>query len=95
MTNVIYLDFADHTKAVIYSADVYSVDMKKYQFHVLASSMTEAYYAFVAEYILLNVSVVRCMAIYLGLAEQRGSFQTPEKVWQMPDRSAFGASQCS
>jgi hypothetical protein len=95
MTSVIYVDFAEHNRVVSYSADVYSADMKKYQFQVLASSMTEAYYSFVVEYVSLNVSVVRCMAIYLGLSEQRDSLQSPEKVWQMPDRSANGASQCS
>jgi len=88
MTNVIYVDFADHNKAVSYSADVYSVDMEKYQFQVLASSMTEAHYAVFSEYVTLNVSKLRCMAIYLGLAEQRGSLQAPEKVWQIPDRWA-------
>ena len=90
MSNVIHVNFGARNSERTFSADVYSFDMKKYRFQVVARSITEAYYAFVAEAVLHGVNVIRCIAIYFGLAEQRGSFQVPAKVWQQYDPTAGG-----
>jgi hypothetical protein len=82
VSNIIHVDFKLRMAVRTFNADVYSFDMKKYRFQVVAASVTEAYYAFVAEAVLHGVNVIRCIAIYLGLAEQRGTHQVPVEVWQ-------------
>lgn len=90
MSNIIHVNFCARKSERAFSADVYSFDMKKYRFQVVATSLTEAYYAFVAEAVLHGVNVIRCIAIYLGLSEHRGSYQLPAKVWQQYDPTAGG-----
>lgn len=88
MSNIIHVDFSARKAERAFSADVYSFDMKKYRFQVVAASITEAYYAFVSEAVFHDINVIRCIAIYLGLAEQRGIHQLPAKVWQQYDPAA-------
>jgi len=80
--NIIYVDF---TSKQMFNADVYSFDMKKYRFQTIATSLNEAYYAFVDAAQLHDIDVIRCIAIYLGLPEHRSSCQLPAKVWQQYD----------
>ncbi len=90
MSNIVHVDFSARKSERAFSADVYSFDMKKYRFQVVATSITEAYYAFVAEAVQHGVNVIRCIAIYLGLADQRAEYQVPTKVWQQYDPVAGG-----
>lgn len=90
MSNIVHVDFGSKKSERPFSADVYSFDMKKYRFQVVAASITEAYYAFVAEAVFHGVNVIRCIAIYLGLADQRERRQVPARVWQQYDPVAGG-----
>lgn len=90
MSNIVHVDFSARKSEREFSADVYSFDMKKYRFQVVATSITEAYYAFVAEAVQHGVNVIRCIAIYLGLSDQRAEYQVPAKVWQQYDPVSGG-----
>lgn len=85
MSNVIHIDFKARNPNIHFSADIYSFDMKKYRFQVIAGSIQEAYCAFVAEAARHRVNVIRCIAIYFGLSDSRKQYQVPAKVWQQYD----------
>ncbi|WP_444928336.1 hypothetical protein ACJJI4_23785 (plasmid) [Microbulbifer sp. TRSA002] len=85
MSSIVHVDFSARKSERAFSADVYSYCMKKYRFQVVAASITEAYCAFVAEAIIHGVNVIRCIAIYFGLADQRDKRQVPARVWQQLD----------
>lgn len=65
-----------------FSADVYSHDMKKYQFQTAASSISDAYYNFVNDSFENGVIIIQCVAIYSGLIRERDSNQSPVKIWR-------------
>ena len=90
VSHLIHVNFGTRKSERAFSADVYSFDMKKYRFQVVATSLTEAYDAFVAEAELHGVKAIRCIAIYLGQSEHRNSYQLPAKVWQQYDSAANG-----
>lgn len=90
MSNIVHIDFGSIKLERTFSADVYSFDMKKYRFQVVAASITEAYCAFVAEAVIHGVNVIRCIAIYFGLADQREKLQVPARVWQQYDPDVGG-----
>ena len=81
MGKVIHIDFNGQDLINKYNADVYTSDMKKYQFNVIAASINEAYFNVVGQAALHDISAIRCVAVYTGRAEERVPLITPEKVW--------------
>lgn len=90
MSNIVRYDFRARRSQEVFSADVYSFDMKKYRFQVEATSITEAHYTCLAEALHQGIQAIRCIAIYLGMSDQRAERQVPAKVWQQLDRVAGG-----
>ncbi len=88
LNNIIYADFDNKKENENYSADVYSYDMKKYQFKTVAGSIEDAYYNFVRDAFDSGVSVIQCIAIYSGLKIERGLRQGPTKVWKQESPQA-------
>ena len=82
MNNIIYVQFGKKKETEKYSADVYSYDMKKYQFHTTATSINDAYYHMVEQAFECGVSVIQCIAIYSGFIDDRNVEQMPIKVWK-------------
>lgn len=81
MSNIIKVDFRDQYTQKTCSADVYSHDMKKYQFQAQADSIADAYRIFVSEAANYGVQVIKCIAIYKGGINERKQAQPPERVW--------------
>jgi hypothetical protein len=82
LSNIIRVDFGP--KAV-YSADVYSSDMKKLQFEVFARSADEAHYKIFRKAMIDGVAAIYCVALYSGYACNRTAAQTPDRVWRSGD----------
>jgi len=82
LNNIIYIDFNKKNENKNYSADVYSHDMKKYQYQTVAESISDAYYNFVNEAFDSGVSIIQCIAVYSGLMADRNAAQPPVKVWR-------------
>lgn len=82
MTNIVHYDFRKKKHEILFSADVYSHDMKKYQFEISTRSIFHAYDLFIDEARKLGVHFVRCIAVYKGKAQKRLEFPEPIKVWQ-------------
>ena len=82
MTNVVHYDFRKKNQKILFSADVYSHDMKKYQFEISTRSIFHAYNLFIDEAKKLGVHFVRCIAVYKGKVQKRLDFPEPIKVWQ-------------
>lgn len=82
VTNVIHVDFRQKPKDMLFSADVYSHDMKKYQFEISTRSIIHAYRLFIDEAKKLGVHFVRCIAVYRGKVQKRLDFPEPIRVWQ-------------
>ena len=85
MSKIIRVGFGERQEKRSFSADVYSYDMKKYRFQVVADSVSEAYDVSVKEAVLHGVNVIRCIAIYFGFTDQSLRNQCPVKVWQRYD----------
>ena len=85
MSNVIELDFSRRASKFAFSADVYSYDMKKFQFQVTAESISDAYDVFVWEANCQRVKIIQCIAIYKDNVHERKENQAPEKVWFQHD----------
>lgn len=82
MNNIIYVQFAKKKEIEKYSADVYTYDMKKYQFHTTATSINDAYYHMVEQAFESGISIIQCIAIYSGFIDDRDVEQVPMKVWK-------------
>lgn len=82
MTNIVHYDFSKRNREFLLSADVYSHDMKKYQFEISTRSIAHAYNLFIDEAKKLGVYFVRCIAVYNGKVQKRPDFPKPLKVWQ-------------
>lgn len=87
MSNIIRVDFGNSCEKQKFSADVYSSDMKKYQFQASANSTSEAYRIFVSEAARHSVQVIKCIAVYRGYVDERKPTQPPERVWHQKSRS--------
>ena len=81
MGSIIKVNFNRSSDSIIYSADVYSHDMKKYQFQASTESIAEAYQVFINEAASCDVRVVKCIAIYKGAINARQFSQPPIKAW--------------
>lgn len=88
MDNILHLNLKPQNAERVYTADVYSYDMKKYQFQQVARTANAAYYAFVDTALKSGVQFIRCIAIYDCAAEARHKDQAPIKVWQQQDPTA-------
>lgn len=82
MTNIVHCDFRKKKHEILFSADVYSHDMKKYQFEISTRSIAHAYNLFIDEARKLGVHFVRCIAVYKGNVQKRLESPMPIKVWQ-------------
>lgn len=86
MGQVIELDFRAYQAKQPYSADVYSTDMKKYQFEGDTCSVILAYHSFVGEAEKWGVQAIRCIAIYKGNIKERDQTQGPVRVWHQENQ---------
>jgi hypothetical protein len=82
VTNVVHYDFSKRDKNIQFSADIYSHDMKKFQFEISCQSIFDAYDSFIKEAQVYGVEFVRCIAVYRGKLESRRANPAPLKVWQ-------------
>ena len=89
MTNVIHHNFTRKHLGTLFSADVYSHDMKRYQFEIQGRSLLHAYHLFIDAAKNLGVHFVRCIAVYEGNPQKRRDTSAPLKVWQQ-DRTMTG-----
>lgn len=80
MGSVVHLRFSRGFRRQVFSADVYCNNRKKYQFQIEAASITEAYFAMVAEAVSRGVRLIRCIAIYIGRVRDRSEYQVPAKI---------------
>lgn len=92
MTNVVHHKFGKNTQEVLFSADIYSHDMKKYQFEISTRSIFHAYNLFIDAAKRLGVHFVRCIAVYEGNVHKRLERPKPIKVW-LQDRSFNGLEE--
>jgi len=76
----------------VYSADVYSFDMKKYQFEVRAENAEASYFLFLREAINWGVGIIEMIAIYSGGNGER--IVKPEKVWFRKKNSNNDLVEC-
>lgn len=81
VSNVIHIKFKPYSEKRPMSADVYSYDIKKYQFEIMAGSASEAYHNIISEAAEHGIDMILCVAIYDGFPYQRLVHQLPEKVW--------------
>lgn len=89
MNYVIYIDLNNNNNEnKNYSADVYTHDMKKYQYQTVASSISDAYYRFVNDAFDSGVSIIQCIAVYSGLMNERDVSQAPIKVWRQENKAS-------
>ena len=84
--NVLFGHFgAQEMELETFSAEVYSWDMKKYQFETRAFSITEAYSILTGQAVEFGVIIIKCIAIYRGLINDREKHHPPCKVWHLPE----------
>lgn len=82
LSNVVYVDFKSaQPSSFWYRAELYSFDRQKYCFNVRARSVSEAYSMCLNRALNSGISLIRCIAIYLG----NSSF--PMKIWQKAEPS--------
>lgn len=84
MNNVIKLHIGNKNHSV-YSADIYSEDMKKYQLQVIAGTISSAIRQVLEEVLIFRIKVVKCLAIYEGSLQERKAIQAPINIWLLDE----------